>query len=240
MIRNAADTPPGPSCPAPCPPPPRCAACLLKGGACQPCPADTYPSGDVDQCIRCAIKHGSERYQGCKVCSTITPNTKQKVSQCLGCVEKTLKAACPVNTTAESRSYSCTDLSKSVESCRYCATAAANFTSCETCMTKKPYSQGCGECTQLKTPAEQSQCYSCIATNKVVGTGCSDCVSGFYFTGAQLKKNCLTCLADSKISFSSKTWCVGCQNWYTSQAGRVKCAQCLAQNPVEVHPCTKL
>jgi hypothetical protein len=228
--------PPLPPCSS-SPLPSRCTTCLLKGGPCQPCPSDTFPLGDVDQCISCATKHGSEGYSACKVCATISPNTKQKVSQCLGCVDKARKVACPSNTTPESRNFTCADLTKSVAGCSACAAAAANFTSCERCIMKKPYSQGCGECTQLKTPAEQSQCYTCIATNKVVGTGCSSCVSGEYFKDNQLKRNCLTCLADQRTSLSSKTWCVGCQNYFSSQEGRVRCAQCLAQNPGDVQPC---
>jgi len=216
--------------------PNKCSSCILQGGACQDCPLETFPNGDVDQCIACANKYGAGSFYGCRVCSTLA--NPQQTTKCISCFDKARKVACAAGVNAESKGYACADADDAVQSCSTCATSAADFTACEKCILTKPYSSGCGYCALLKAPSEQTSCYKCRADGKVLNSGCSDCLS--YLSDPQQKQSCLSCLGDPKISSAGKSWCFGCQNWYNTLDGRNKCVKCLGTPQSDYLACSRL
>jgi len=191
--------------------PSKCASCILKGGACEFCPPATLPAGPVDQCIACANKHGANSSYGCRVCSDLAK--PQQTTKCISCFDKARKVVAPA------------DLDGAVESCSTCATSAADFTACESCILTTPYGSGCGYCALLKTPSDQNACYKCRAGGKVLDSGCSDCLGRL--SDPQQKQSCLSCLRDPKISSAGKSFCWACHNWFNTPEGRRKCVRCL-------------
>ena len=163
---------------------------------------------------------------GCRVCSDLAK--PQHRAKCISCFDMARKVVGPA------------DLADAVQSCRTCATSAADFTACENCILTKPYSSGCGCCALLKAPSDQTSCYKYSADGKLSGgfwIG-SDCLGRL--SAPQERQRCLNCLHDPKSSSARKSFCWACHNWYNTPEGRNKCVKCLGTPQKDYLACSRL